>query len=290
MLARLPRVGRAQGRQQRLHPLATLPVLGVDQDQPGQQPGDLLADGLTGARRHWHGRRVELGQDRLGRQAPDPMSPQELGHLRPGQPLGGGRGRGALQERPEPRLIGCRAERQGLGVIPQQLVAQPIPCMQCENAPCVQVCPVGATYHDASGVVLVDHNRCIGCRLCMAACPYDARVFNWVQPPTPPEAALVTYSPQFPVPHRKGTVSKCMLCAHRTANGELPACAAGCPMKAIYLGDLTTDVATNGDEVVKLSTFLSENHAYRYRGELRTRPRVYYIPGHGEAFGRRLGT
>lgn len=166
---------------------------------------------------------------------------------------------------------------------------RPIPCMQCENAPCVQVCPVGATYRNASGVVLVDQNRCIGCRLCMAACPYDARVFNWVQPPTPSEAALATYSPEFPVPHRKGTVSKCILCAHRTVNGELPACAAGCPMKAIYLGDRTTDVATNGDEVVQLSSFLSENHAYRYKGDLGTRPRVFYIPGHGEAFGRRPG-
>jgi molybdopterin-containing oxidoreductase family iron-sulfur binding subunit len=164
---------------------------------------------------------------------------------------------------------------------------RPIPCMQCENAPCVQVCPVGANFHDAGGVVLVDQNRCIGCRLCMAACPYDVRVFNWTQPANPPGAALATYSPEFPLPHRKGTVSKCMLCAHRTAHGELPACASGCPMKAIYLGDLVSDVATNGDEVVQLSAFLNENHATRYKSELGTHPRVYYIPGHGEAFGRR---
>jgi dimethyl sulfoxide reductase iron-sulfur subunit len=162
---------------------------------------------------------------------------------------------------------------------------RPLLCMQCENAPCVRVCPVGANFHNASGVVLVDHNKCIGCRMCMAACPYDARVFNWSEPQNPPEATFASYSPEFPLPHRKGTVSKCMLCAHNAAKGQLPACSTGCPMKAVYLGDLVSDVATNGQEVVRLSTFLSENHGYRYKEELGTRSRVYYIPGHGEAFG-----
>jgi dimethyl sulfoxide reductase iron-sulfur subunit len=164
---------------------------------------------------------------------------------------------------------------------------RPILCMQCENAPCQKVCPVGATFHNESGVVLVDQDRCIGCRMCMAACPYDARVFNWTEPESPPSAAFASYSPEFPVPHRKGTVSKCMLCAHAVPQGKMPACADGCPMRAVYLGDLVSDVATNGQEVVQFSTMLRENHAYRYREELGTRPRVYYIPGHGEAYGRR---
>lgn len=162
----------------------------------------------------------------------------------------------------------------------------PRPCMQCENAPCVNVCPVGASYHSPEGIVLVDHDRCIGCRLCMAACPYGARSFNWEQPENPPGATFATYRPEYPVPHRVGTVEKCMLCAHEVGAGKLPACVSGCPMSAIYLGDLVTDVATNGKEVVTLSRFLAENGGFRLKEELGTRPRVWYLPGHGQEFGR----
>lgn len=161
-------------------------------------------------------------------------------------------------------------------------------CMQCENAPCVKVCPVGATYRTAQGVVLVNHERCIGCRMCMAACPYGARSFNWQQPENPPGATFAQYSPEYPVPHRGGTVEKCMLCAHRTKDGKLPACADACPMYAIYLGDLTEDIATNGKAVTKLSHLLGENGAYRWKEELGTRPRVWYIPGYGQEYGRNV--
>lgn len=161
----------------------------------------------------------------------------------------------------------------------------PRPCMQCENPPCVHVCPVGATYRTGEGVTLINHERCIGCRMCMAACPYGVRVFNWTQPENPPGALFINYTPEFPVPHRQGTVEKCMLCAHRVKDGRLPACVEGCPMFAIYLGDLTEDIATNGKEVVKLSDFLALNTAYRLKEELGTRPRVWYIPGHGQEYG-----
>ena len=87
----------------------------------------------------------------------------------------------------------------------------PRPCMQCENPPCLNVCPVGATYKNEEGTVLVNHDRCIGCRMCMAACPYAARVFNWTQPENPAGATFSTYSPEYPVPHRQGTVEKCVL-------------------------------------------------------------------------------
>ncbi|MBI3954203.1 MAG: 4Fe-4S dicluster domain-containing protein [Chloroflexi bacterium] len=162
----------------------------------------------------------------------------------------------------------------------------PTPCYQCENAPCVNVCPVGATYHNEEGIVLINHDRCIGCRFCMAACPYQRRFFNWGTPELPPEARFASYSPEYPVPARRGTVIKCMFCAHRAAAGKLPACVEACPMNALYFGDLEEDAATNGVEVVPLSAFLSENNGYRYKEELGTRPRVWYIPGHGETFDR----
>jgi molybdopterin-containing oxidoreductase family iron-sulfur binding subunit len=159
---------------------------------------------------------------------------------------------------------------------------QPILCQQCDNPPCVRVCPVGATYKNPQGVVLVDQNVCIGCRACMAACPYGARYFNWTQPP-PVTNLREQPMPEYPVPQKKGTVGKCILCVHYTQVGRLPACADACPMHAIYIADLKNDVAMNNNgETVKLSQFLRDNDAVRYREELGTQPRVWYIPGHAQ--------
>ena len=159
--------------------------------------------------------------------------------------------------------------------------SMPVLCQMCERAPCVQVCPVGATYHEADGVVLIDQNVCIGCRMCMAACPYGVRVFNWRPPETVPPGAAST-SPLFTVPQRQGTVGKCDNCAHALREGKFPACVTSCSMEAIYVGDFVNDVATNGRDTVVLSTFLRENDAYRYKDELGTETRVYYIGGHGQ--------
>ncbi len=163
----------------------------------------------------------------------------------------------------------------------------PAPCMNCEDAPCVKVCPVGATYHNEDGVVLIDHGKCIGCRFCMAACPYERRYFNWGEPHTEEEKAyldLSSYSPEFPVPHRKGTVEKCMFCAHDTAHGKLPVCVKACTtagMKAIYFGDAYEDAVSNGVEVVKLSDLLKSRLGFRWKEELGTDPRTYYLPPRG---------
>ena len=162
----------------------------------------------------------------------------------------------------------------------------PTPCQQCQNAPCVNVCPVGATFSTPEGVVLIDQQRCIGCRLCMEACPYDRRFFNWGDPPIPPEATFMEYDPMHQSPAIKGTVMKCDFCPDMARAGRLPYCAQGCPNHAIYYGDLEEDVATNGQQVVKFSRLLSENSAYRLKDNLGTQPRVYYIPGHGEMVGR----
>lgn len=162
----------------------------------------------------------------------------------------------------------------------------PMPCYHCENAACVKVCPVKATYHTEEGIVLVDAFRCIGCRQCMAACPYQRRFFNWGTPKLPAEAALVKYTPEFPVPAQKGTVSKCIFCAHQLKEGKLPACVTGCPNGVLYMGDFNRDMATNGQEVVRLTRFLDDNHAYRHKEDLGTQPRVWYLPGVGEEVGR----
>ncbi len=184
---------------------------------------------------------------------------------------------------PEPmEWIECyEAEMPGGGT---QFISTP--CQHCQNAPCVNVCPVGATFHTPEGVVLIDQARCIGCRMCMAACPYDRRFFNWGQPPIPTAAMLAEYNIETQIPAIKGTVMKCTLCPDMARAGKLPYCVQGCPSKALYYGDLEEDIATNGIEVVKLSLFLSENSAYQLKAELGTKPRVYYIPGYGQAVGR----
>lgn len=161
----------------------------------------------------------------------------------------------------------------------------PTPCFHCENAPCVNVCPVGATYHTEEGVVIIDQRRCIGCRMCMAACPYHRRFFNWGEPDLP-AAAFMEYSPEHQSPAYKGTVMKCDFCPDLMKNGTLPPCVMGCPRKVLYMGDLSSDLASNGKEVVVLSTFLDRNNAFRYKEDLGTQPRVYFLPGHGQEFGR----
>jgi molybdopterin-containing oxidoreductase family iron-sulfur binding subunit len=155
-------------------------------------------------------------------------------------------------------------------------------CMQCENPPCLKVCPVAATFKSEEGVILVNQDRCIGCRLCMAACPYEARYFNFHEPPKPPKN-FNNPMPEFPVPQRIGTVGKCVLCVHYVDQGKLPACIAACPMDAIYIADLNTRVMTNrSGETYEMSRYLAENDGFRLKEELNTSPRVWYIAGHGQ--------
>ncbi len=152
----------------------------------------------------------------------------------------------------------------------------PKKCFQCDNPPCVKVCPVGATYKRTDGIVLIDNERCIGCRFCMAACPYSARVFNWG---APPEGKLdIPYSPETSLPSQIGTVAKCDFCPEMLRQNKLPHCVTSCPNGVIYFGDEIDDTVTNGEETVRLSTLLKEKAGYRYMEELGTKPRVYYLP------------
>lgn len=159
----------------------------------------------------------------------------------------------------------------------------PIPCMMCHNAPCYRVCPVGATFYDDEGLVLIDQDTCIGCRACIAACPYDARYFNFDEGMTA-DAAEIPYeeAPEYPGFQKKGTVGKCAFCAHLLKDGQLPACVERCSMEAIYIGDWEKDLATNGRDTVQLSKFLKDNDAFRFKEELNTHPSVYYVAGHGQ--------
>jgi molybdopterin-containing oxidoreductase family iron-sulfur binding subunit len=155
----------------------------------------------------------------------------------------------------------------------------PQPCFHCDNPPCTKVCPVDATFKRSDGLVLVDNERCIGCRFCMAGCPYSVRVFNWGHPADPPEANSAPYSPEWGFPRRVGTVEKCDWCPEHTKQGKLPACAAVCPMGAIYFGDQNEDAVTNGlGDTVRLAQLLRDNAAYRPMEELGTEPRLYYLP------------
>ena len=154
----------------------------------------------------------------------------------------------------------------------------PKKCFQCDNPPCVKVCPVGATYKRTDGIVLVDNIRCIGCRFCMAACPYSARVFNWEKPKPPVEKHGEVYSPETSSPSLIGTVEKCDFCPDSIRKGELPPCIPACPNGALYFGDEIDDAVTNGFETVRFTTLLREKAGYRYMEELGTEPRVYYLP------------
>lgn len=165
-----------------------------------------------------------------------------------------------------------------------QTYFMPVLCQLCQNAPCVRVCPVGATYYQENGAIVVDQDVCIGCRMCMAACPYGVRTFNWEDPPDIPQM-FWSSSPEYRVPQRQGTVGKCTNCVHALEDGKFPACVEFCSMEALYVGDLVEDVATNGRETVVLSRFLRENDAFRFKDELGTEPRVYYIAGHGQDLG-----
>ena len=161
----------------------------------------------------------------------------------------------------------------------------PQPCYHCDNPPCTKVCPVDATFKRSDGVVLIDNERCIGCRFCIAACPYGARSFNWSPPDDPAAAVQKGYSPEHGYPRRIGTVEKCDFCPDMAEMGMLPACAAACPMNAIYYGDENEDAVTSsGGETLRLSKLLVDRSGYRHLEELGTQPRVYYLPPKNRMF------
>lgn len=153
----------------------------------------------------------------------------------------------------------------------------PKPCFHCDNPLCVSVCPVGATYKRSDGIVLIDTERCIGCKFCMTGCPYSTRVFAWKHYPEYDEDKE-PYSPEASSPGKEGTVSKCDFCPDLIRVGKLPYCAQACPMGVIYFGDIDEDTVTNGTDTFKFSELIRDRAGYRYLESLGTRPTVYYLP------------
>jgi Fe-S-cluster-containing dehydrogenase component len=153
----------------------------------------------------------------------------------------------------------------------------PRPCFHCDKPMCVSVCPVGATYKRPDGIVLVDNQRCIGCKFCMTGCPFSARVFNWEDPQVKVPKGHV-YDPETNIPAVEGTVGKCVFCADNLRKNELPRCVTACPMGVIYFGDILEDTVSNGNETFRFSKLMLDRAGYRYREELGTLPSVYYLP------------
>lgn len=155
---------------------------------------------------------------------------------------------------------------------------QPTTCMHCDEPPCVKVCPVDATFKRQDGIVLIDSDRCIGCRFCMAACPYSTRVFNWEDPGLPEEVASQHYSCETSIPQKIGTVGKCDFCPDMARKGELPHCVSACPNGVFMFGDMNEDSVTNGTETFRFTDLVKDKAGYRLMEDLGTKPRVYYLP------------
>jgi len=146
----------------------------------------------------------------------------------------------------------------------------PRPCMHCENPPCVDVCPTGASYKRADGLVLIDGQKCLGCRQCMLACPYGARYLNqgkggyFQAGLIPPEEILYQKK-------ESGVVEKCNLCVDIVEKGGQPACVQACPLQARIFGDFN-------DPDSEISRWKISRPGFQLLKELGTEPSVYYLP------------
>jgi molybdopterin-containing oxidoreductase family iron-sulfur binding subunit len=141
-------------------------------------------------------------------------------------------------------------------------------CMHCRDAPCVEVCPTGACYQREDGIVMVDYDKCVGCKYCIVACPYGARYYN-----KEGSAYFAAERPNEKLgyrPHKLHMTEKCTLCLDRLESGKEPACVEVCPTGARHFGDLN-------DPQSEVSQLIARKHASQLLKDLGTEPSVYYL-------------
>ncbi len=146
----------------------------------------------------------------------------------------------------------------------------PIACQHCEESPCTDVCPTGATWREPDGIVVIDYDWCIGCRYCMASCPYGARHFNWTEPHIPKDEL----NPDMHVignrPRTRGVVEKCTFCIQRVRDGRYPACLEACPVGARKFGNLL-------DPNSEIRQVMKQKKTFVLKAELNTKPKFFYF-------------
>lgn len=146
-------------------------------------------------------------------------------------------------------------------------------CMHCENAPCVNACPTGASYHTEEGIVLVAADKCIGCRSCVNACPYNARHYNFADPAKKTHwegFEMTPYEEVMSKKHPVGKTEKCTFCKPRLDEGKTPACVDTCVTKARIFGD-------SDDPNSQISKAIIARNAQPLYEHLGTKPSVYYV-------------
>jgi molybdopterin-containing oxidoreductase family iron-sulfur binding subunit len=148
----------------------------------------------------------------------------------------------------------------------------PVSCMHCDDSPCTAVCPTGATWREPDGIVAIDYDWCIGCRYCMASCPYGARHFNWGEPNVPAQ----DINPDMHIlgnrPRSRGVVEKCSFCIQRVRKGRYPACLEACPVGARKFGNLL-------DPDSEIRYLLKHKRTFVLKAELETHPKFFYFYG-----------
>jgi Fe-S-cluster-containing dehydrogenase component len=148
----------------------------------------------------------------------------------------------------------------------------PVSCMQCENSPCTNVCPTGATWREPDGIVVIDYDWCIGCRYCMASCPYGARHFNWGEPNVPADEINPNMHLLGNRPRPRGVVEKCHFCLQRVRKGRYPACLEACPVGARKFGNLL-------DPDSEIRQLMRTKRTFVLKAELQTKPKFFYFYG-----------